>query len=441
MTWRFHALRILDRQWLHRDLPLRDVTISPALSGPGSMTATLAPDVMDLQAPDGSPLLEEWRDLIIAEAADEVRFAGILVNSDFVGEAWRLDLAGIAAWPQGQPQPSTIVYGSSSNPQPGGPYSGDGADPIRIVKDLWGQLQALPDADLGVTFGGANETAYRLARWYNVPNRWDYQPDASTTVEVVPPSSKSLEDLKTTDLVKVVVRGTGFTKTLKKKQDPGSPKAAPLHWLHHVYDYENTDLGAKVDAYAQLAPFDYVEHAHWADADKTDVVLRIDFGYPRIGRRQSGLRFAEGENVSELVTVRRDGEDYANGVLAVGAGEGKDQARELVVRRDGRARRVRVVTATHISDRTQLRDLARRELARSNQLTQVEGFTVVEHPHAPYGSYQVGDDVRVHVATGWAAGTAQWVRITGLTYSPDNGTVQVTCRPSDTFSYGSVNTA
>lgn len=439
MTWRFHALRILDRQWLHRDLPLRDVTISPALSGPGSMTAVLAPDVMDLKAPDGSPLLEEWRDLIIAEAADEIRFAGILVNSDYVGEAWRLDIAGISAWPQGQPQPSTIVYGSSSNEQPGGPYPGDGADPIRIVKDLWQQLQAQPDADLGVTFGGATETGYRLARWYNVPAKWDYQPDASTTVEIVPPSSKSLEDLKTTDLVKVVVRGTGFAKTLKKTQNTGSPKAAPLHWLHHVYAHENTDLGAKIDTYAKLAPFDYREHAAWADSDKTDVVLRIDFGYPRIGTRQMGLRFVEGENIVELVTVRRDGEDYANGVLAVGSGEGEDQLRETVVKRDGRARRVRVVTATHISDRTQLRDLARRELARSNQLTTIEGFTVAEHPHAPYGSYQVGDDVLVQVTTGWAAGTSQWVRITGLAYSPDRDTVQVTCARSDSFSYGSVN--
>lgn len=437
--WRYHALRILDRQWLHRDLPLQQVSVSPALSGPGAMAATLDPDTMSLQNADGTPLLEEWRDLIIAEAADEVRFAGILVNSEFTGEGWALDIAGITAWPQGQPQVKTIIYGSADDDEPGGPVSGEGADPIQIVKDLWGQLQGQPDGNLGVTFGGDSVCKHRLARWYNVPNKYDYHPDASTSVEIVPYGSDDLASLKTTALVKVVVSGTGFTKTLKSKQDTGTVPDKPLYWLHHVYDYENTDVGAKINVYAESSPFDYLEYAEWADSDKSDVVLRVDFGYPRVGTRKPGLRFMEGENITELVTVRRDGEDYANGVMAVGAGEGAAQLRETVVQRDGHVRRIKVITNTSITDKAALKGLATSQLNLINELTDIQGFTVMEHPHAPYGSYGVGDDVLVQVATGWAAGSTLWVRITALTYNPDTGTVAVTCKRSDSFSYGSVS--
>jgi hypothetical protein len=441
--WRYHALRILDRTWLHRDLPLSEVSISPALSGPGAMAATLDPDTFALKTADGQPLLMEWRDLIIAEASDEVRFAGILINSEFSGQSWTLDIAGVSAWPQGQPQIGTLAYGSPSHIETGGPASGEGADPLTIARDLWTQLQAQPDADLRVTFGGSTASGYRLARWYGVANRYDYHPVASTTVTLVPYGTASLDEVKTYEQVQVDIAGTGFTRTTKKTLDKPpakspTPRAGP-YWRYYVYDYDTTDVGEKINDLARTAPFDYLEHAAWSDTDKSDVELQILFGAPRIGTRKLGLRFVEGENISDLVTVRQDGEDYANGVTVIGAGDGADQLRQTVVKRDGRLRRVKVVTAAGIAEASQLKSTATGELNRINKLTDIEGFTVRQHPHAPYGSYQVGDDVLVQVATGWAAGTSLWVRITGLTYQPDSETVQITCARSDSFSYGSTN--
>lgn len=441
--WRYHALRILDRTWLHRDLPLSDVSISPALSGPGSMAAALDPDTFALKTADGKPLLQEWRDLIIAEASDEIRFAGILVNSTWSGQTWQLDIAGVSAWPQGQPQITTLTYGDPAHIETGGPILGEGADPITIARDLWTQLQGQPDAGLGVGFSGSTKSGYRMARWYGVPNRYDYHPDASTAVTIVPYGTASVDDVKTYEQVQVDVAGTGFTRTTKAKLDtvpakPPTAKAGP-YWQYYVYNYETTDVGAKVNDLAKIAPFDYLEHAAWSDTDKTDVDLRIYFGAPRVGTRKNTLRFVEGENISDLITVRQDGEDYANGVMAVGAGDGADQLRQTIVSRDGRLRRVKVVTASGIAEAAQLKATATTELNRVNKLTDIEQFTVRQHPHAPYGSYDVGDDVLVQVAAGWAASTSLWVRITGLTYRPDSESVQVNCVRSDSFSYGSTN--
>lgn len=439
MTWRYHALRLLDRTWVHRDLPLADVSISPALSGPGAMAASLAPEWVSATAEGGEPLLQEWRDLIIAEASDEVRFAGILVGSEYVGQKWQLDIAGVSAWVQGQPQVATLSYGVLTDPD--GPRPGVGTDPLEVVRDLWDQVQAQPDADLGVAIGGSTSSAYRMAHWYGIYHEWDYHPDASTTVTVIPYGSAGADDVATNEQVMVEVAGTGFTRTERwpktKTVRPGL-HAGP-YWRYVLYDYETTDVGAKVNELAKATPFDYIERAAWTDADKSDVELRVDLGAPRIGARRSRLRFVEGENVSEIVAVRQDGEDYANGILAIGAGDGKDQLRQTVVRRDGRLRRIRVVTASQVNDAARLKATATSELNRVNQLTNIEQFTVREHPHAPYGSYNVGDDVLVQVATGWAAGTSLWVRITALTYRPDSDSVQVTCTRSDSFSYGSTN--
>lgn len=441
MTWRYHALNLLTREWVHRDLPLSDVSISPALSGPGAMAASLSPEWVSVTAEGGEPLLQEWRDLIIAEASDEVRFAGILVGSEYTGQVWQLDIAGVSAWPQGQPQTATLEYGGPDTLDPDGPVLGEGVDPLQIVRDLWAQAQAKPDADLGVTIGGSASSAYRLAIWSGTPNRYDYHPDATTTVTIRPYGSASLEDVKSNESVQVTIEGTGWTKTVKSPLTTAAkPKTRPgPFWLYRVYDYEVDDIGAKINDLAKSTPFDYIERAAWSDSSKSDVTLRVDLGAPRIGARRSRLRFVEGENVADVVTVRQDGEDYANGVIAVGAGDGKDQLRQGVSRRDGRLRRIKVVTASQISEASQLKAIATAELNRVNKLTNIESFVVREHPHAPYGSYGVGDDVLVQVATGWAAGTSLWVRITALTYRPDSDSVQVTCTRSDSFSYGSTN--
>src|SRR5690606_42144239 len=57
------------------------------------------------------------------------------------------------------------------------------------------------------------------------------------------------------------------------------------------------------------------------------------------------------------------------------------------------------------------------------------------HPHAPFGSYQVGDDVLVQTWRAWEE-VSLWVRIISLSYDPETDEVAVTCRRSDSFRYG-----
>jgi hypothetical protein len=441
-NWRYHAMNVLTREWLHRDLPLRDVTITPTLSGPQALTATIAPDVAALKTDSGRPLLDEWSTFIVAEADDQIRGGGILTSSTFTGSVWALTITGFTGYAKGQPMTSTLSYGgdNASGRDLAGPTSGKGADPIRIVQDLWAQLQSHPDGDLGVTFAGDITSRYRYANWRNIPNFFTYAPDASTSVTVNPPSSATADshgNYPAKTMMSVVVAGTGFTKRTKPNL-PNFLTTKIRYWYHNVYWYENTDIGARIDQYATSTPFDYVERIRWADADKSDIRLEIVVGYPRLGRRLADLRFAEGENVTQIIAVKRDGEDYANTVTAIGAGDGKDQLRQTVGKRDGRLRRVLVQTNTSLTDRTRLRSYATASLNTVNQVHDIDALTVRQHPNAEYGSYEVGDDIPVVTWRGWEQ-INLWVRITSMAYSPDSDTVVLTTKRSDSFRYGGIS--
>lgn len=443
-TWQYHAMNIVTRQWLHRDLPLRDVKISPELSGPMNITATISPEFATLKNQDGRPILDEWSTFIVCESDDIIRGGGILTGSQFQGDDWQLTINGFSTYPKGQPMTATLSYGGDS-PSTGrdnsGPTPGKGADPIQIVKDLWTQLQSHPDGNLGVTFAGSPSSRWRYANWKNVPNVFTYQTDASTTVALDAPEDAQADDdgnyPAATVMANVGVRGTGFTK----KRKPGTskikvpPSGKNIYWNHFELWYEHGDIGQRIDNLAEMTPFDYVERITWADADKSDIKLELVFGYPRLGGRKSDLRFVEGENISDVVTVQRDGVDFANNVQAVGAGEGKDQLRQTVGQRDGRLRRVKVESDPSIGNATQLKSYATSVLNTVRNLADITGFTVRAHAHAPFGSYQVGDDVLVQTWRAWEE-VSLWVRIISLSYDPESDEVAVTCRRSDSFRYG-----
>src|SRR5690606_37311388 len=72
-------------------------------------------------------------------------------------------------------------------------------------------------------------------------------------------------------------------------------------------------------------PFDFRERYTW-NADKSQVLKHIEFGYPRLGRRQNELRFAQDENIDSLMSVGEDPETFATLVFVHGRGEGSAMA-------------------------------------------------------------------------------------------------------------------
>lgn len=410
VLWRYYAFRALSREWVHRELPLRDVTIEHTLSGPGGLSASIEPTYADLVGPDGKLVLREWDTVIVAEASGQLRGGGILTSMEITGDELSLDCVGFSGYAAGQPLASSARWGGPTNGT-----SGNGVDPQAVLWWLWRHLQEQPDGDLGVSVTNLR-TPYRLGEWHNarkLPTDDEPSPDPSEVEEPPIPIDRVWTN---------------------QDRRPATATGKTLYWEYRLDWFEDVEVGAKFDEICQQAGIDYRETWAWTDSTREGVRLHLELGYPRLGRRASNLRFVEGENISEVVTLTRSGDDFGNVVVGYGAGEGSKQLRQTATHRDGRLRRVVVLDAEDIDNAASLRQLATDELGRARQITDITGFTVRDHPNAPLGSFAAGDDVLLETVLGWQP-TRMWVRILSYSYSPDGDTVDVTCARSDSFDY------
>lgn len=405
--WQYHALRVPSRVWLDRDLPLQDVSHGPALSGPFSLTATLDPEWEHLKGRDGQPKIMEKGTLIVAEADDVIRGAAIVQHASVVGDRLTLECSGITSFGAGQEFEGTRTWGGSS-----AGTSGLGVDPLDVIRHMWAWLQEQPDGNLGITVAGTS-TRYRLGSWHNA-RKIEEDGSLGPAAEIQDPFE--------------------FDGDLDSIRKPTAARGKSVFWQYTVGWWDNVDIAGRMDELARQVPFDYLETARWANPQKTDVDLGIAFGYPRIGAKRPNVSFIVGENISAPVEVTLGREDYANRITVHGAGEGAKQLRATVSIRDGRLRHAEVIEATHLTSVAACRALATDILNRRRHSADITSFTATNHPSAPIGSYNVGDEVRVQTGPGWSTQNL-WVRITALDIDPDTEITTITCSRSDAWDY------
>lgn len=369
--WRYIAQAVPSGEFLHWDLPLAGVQIARTLSGPGRLTGRL-----DVPLDDLGDVLRPWGTAIWAEADDQIRGGGILTPWRVEDQRLTVDCVGISGYPQGMPW---------TGPTYPAEFPGDNGievDPLHLVRLIWARLQAEPGGDLGVVVDGATSPV-------RVGQR-DYWTDANGKVVSA----------------------------------PADPEKPPLGWRYHEAEpvrlnwWSTHDLGRFVDDLAADTPFDYLEHTAW---DGDELTHRIQLGYPTLGQRRHDLRFALGENVTAVPMLDAEDDDYASDVLALGAGEGSAMVHTSLHRPGANGlRRVHVYTDKTARSKAALSTSARRELAWLTGAPRLHTLTVTDHPSAPLGAFDVGDEIYVSGASGWAV-LDRWVRIVELTISPDAG--------------------
>nr|BFD90913.1 hypothetical protein KitaXyl93_22730 [Kitasatospora sp. Xyl93] len=231
-----------------------------------------------------------------------------------------------------------------------------GADPCQVIADTWAYLQEQPDGDLGV--------------------RVDLPPG-------------------------------GCPARLGDAEHPYTTK-----------EWEAPALSGVIrDATALDGGPEWTETVAWEGERPGRHIL---VAWPRLGTRRTDLHFASGVNVIEPEPITSSADDYAQVVIALGAGDGSAKVRAVDAVRDGRLRLEHVLDRPSVTDPAALAQIARAERARRQQLATVEEITVVDHPAAPIGSWRIGDDVQVTLHDQWAD-FAGWCRITGWTLRPAEG--------------------
>jgi hypothetical protein len=477
-AWRFIAQRALTGELLDLELPVALKTLRWDLSGPGAFRGEVAPDTGTLRAADGRLLLEEWGTLIYAEADGVIRWGGIVVSSKFEGKSWTVEAAGFTTYPNGLPFTST--------------YSKSGVDPADVVRDLWKHVQAHTDGDLGVVVEGktsarvgSDSTATLAAAtrdWGDAKSDYDSEnaklkrvraaeTDArrvytQRTTEKTNASKALTAAKKTKDKAKIAAAQADYdaavaaqktqgsavdaaaratdaqaavvksrkatldaaakTKAAAKKAEKADGGAYRLNW------WESPDVGKEIDDLAQETPFDYVEEHAWSGSKITHTVK---IGYPRIGRRRTDLAFVQGDNVVSLVTPSIHGDDFANEVVGLGAGEGKGALRRTTAVRDGRLRRTYLLKEKRVSAVSRMDALVRDELRIRQGELQIDSVDVIDHPNAEIGSWSVGDDVLIQAELPWLGAVSLWCRITSWELTSDSR-AKLTLARSDAFTYG-----
>ncbi|MFD7922552.1 hypothetical protein ACFV3R_25410 [Streptomyces sp. NPDC059740] len=206
----------------------------------------------------------------------------------------------------------------------------------------------------------------------------------------------------------------------------------------HSYWYEAPNLGDLVDGLVgeDGAP-QYTCHSEYQT--NGTVRRRILLGYPRLGARRTDIIFRTGVNITAAPTVGFSGDDYANTIIGTGAGEGTATRFAVDSVRDGGLRMETVLALPTVTGT----DVLGRRIAAERRARQVMGgidtLVVRDHPNAPLGSWQIGDDVQVAVSNAWVDWSG-WVRITAESYQPagDGGEscATLTVARADTFHYG-----
>lgn len=365
--WRYFATRLNGdgtETLLDPDVPLEGVTIEDTLSGHNALTGRIEPVYAKLIAADGNPLFREYSTALYAENDGHIRGGGVLVNSGFDGPSWELEASGFTSY-------------AVDMPYTGGGYAGVEVDPLDVVRVIWQHLQSQPGGNLGLTIG------------------------ATTT-------------------------GGKVTIGTELKQVEFDTESGPVSFESGPYQlnwYTNHDLGGDIDTLANDTPFDYHERHLW-DANGS---LRhyVDLGYPRLGRRRADLHFAYGVNIFDPVAVARNGAEYASGTMVLGAGTGRDgikAVRERPRQPGDPLRRIAVVVDDTLKSETRAAARADRENQWRARLDDVESFVVQDHPNAPLGAAQVGDEVRLTGRGDWLD-VDLWVRILSIAFEPENGQI------------------
>lgn len=430
---RMHLQNLLTKQWAHRDVQgITSPTITWTLNGAGTFTCTLDPQRPDLLDSSGNPIIQLWQTACYLEEGTEIKFGGICTSQAGQGQQW---------------SPTFTEFNGYANAMPyeGATYQQTAVDGLDVVRFLWNWLQGQPGSNLGLQLDAVTKSGVLLGD----------QPTtgASTTCTVAPkPGNKTITVSDASgfaanmscqlgageDPPYIIKSIAGNVITLNPPVRIAHNLNAPFVQLNAVTPFEldwwnSTDIGQEIQSIQQECIFDFFESHAW-NSSRTDVLHYLGFGVPRIGIRQSALRFAEGENIIVPSQISQDGTQFANNVIGLGSGTGSTQIRATASVTGNQLRRSFVYTDQTVTTVSRMQAKAQKVLASMMAVDTPTQVTVINHKNAPFGSFACGDDILVILASGWRNARI-WCRITQMSQDPTTNLMTLTLARSDSFSY------
>ncbi|AXN43475.1 hypothetical protein MM1218R_01527 [Mycobacterium marinum] len=198
---------------------------------------------------------------------------------------------------------------------------------------------------------------------------------------------------------------------------------------------DKLDCGDYIDALARDTPFDYAERSQW-NAARTNVVKKIELGYPRLGLIQTNLAFVINENVLSAKPHIETQIDWISDVGVSGWFPGMEASYELANADPDRLRRYLDETDGFIDSNERAASWAHKRLARRQTPAYWEEITVdMNHPNAPFGSYDVGDTITVSGFMPWVGDIALAHKIIAIGIDDTKNICKLTLKAEGAFNY------
>ncbi|GAA1361362.1 hypothetical protein GCM10009637_05290 [Brevibacterium luteolum] len=232
----------------------------------------------------------------------------------------------------------------------------------------------------------------------------------------------------------------GMTQAGDKKSKQvflGDPDATPSKTPKKVTPYvlswwQTHDLAREFDQMAELGGYEWTVRHSW---DSHTIRHELVYGHPRLGRRRHDLRFVVGENVTEQPVLTADIDTAATHVLVLGAGEGRTMMHHTDIKQSpGRLARYAIVTDKSLTTPAQVKARAAAELTARQPGPDVTELKILDHPNAPLGTVEPGDDIKLTTKPGWHDRLDVWVKVLAVTITPEQPTTTLTVRRAEKIS-------
>ncbi len=387
--WRFFVQRPGSGLWLDTDAQLDDVSLDWALSGPMSGEAYMPLGMSGNPfAADNQLIWGRMNTTMYAEEDGSLAWAGICTAADPDTKGLKLEFTGATGWLAGVPFNRAYRVWETNV--------------FDVARELINHSQTYP-RHLPITVSGG-KSAFTVG---------DPQPP---NFPKQPPRRKGE--------TKSEWRNSKRYEQWEEAVDEWEKKYGKRERYEVVW-WEAPSCGDELASLAKEAGFDYQERVRWRNKADLKPEWIIDLG-DDIRNRREDIKFVDGYNLAAPLDTKDTDDVYANYVVGLGAGEGRDMVRVDVGKNDGRLLQAEWVQYKSVRKEKRLRSLVQEDLRRfSNTDPEVDNVAVWDMPgYASVATLRCGDEVEV-ISDSHNPPISTWRRISDITRNPGAAIVGV----------------
>lgn len=270
-------------------------------------------------------------------------------------------------------------------------------DPFTVFDKVWTHLQSYENGNLGVTVYCYGE-----------------DPITGQEIKVIPPVSNTQ-----------MLPGFSFDGN----------KFILDFFAVFIRAVDFTDCGEYLSKLARDIPFDFFEESTW-NSTHTAIEKWIRLAYPSGGLMQDQLSFRLNENIFQAKSRIESEIEWASDIIIRGWFPGKVYSSQIQNADPKRFRRTVIEEDVQINSNERALAWSHRQLARRQFPYYWESIIVnMYHPNAPFGSYDVGDVIRVQGVMPWVGEVDQAHKIIGMSLDLTTNTCELTLRAEGAFNY------